>query len=657
MSNRTGSAGKSKWIGYIDNYFFLNNNDTGGGTSPGNKDFLKKGWFIEDQFIAPPTEVFIGNWNIARPAISAFADYNGTVAGTTKATTASSHSLLTGDTVTITSSPDSYYNDTYTITKIDADEFYFTKAYSAEDSGILSTGQHSSISEFESFADCTDSYHWDEITTANLISISYAESDNDTNMSVALQSRWLLGISYIYDGIDGGESPEGMKGVNYPYAQESSITVLVDDKSSNVYKILDFTGYTEAPIIQAHFKAGSSRNDAVNTQLIGMNSRITGMRFYIKEFEGEGDISALKKESTKPWLRIAEADLCQGVWTCFTAPISNDSSNDEQEAITSRITSVNDTRGNNWNGSANGGAEFMTITTTGTDADIGAAISTAGGMLNGIPLFDLPIESYYSLNGYKENHLISCKYTTATVLNHSAYIGDIYDITNDKYYGDRVIRTPKFKLDTFSTDFFVDIVPGDGDNIVKLENYADRLMVFKHNKLFIINVSQESMFIEQELNGMGVAFPGQVVKTDIGITWCNKNGVHIFNGTKVQNLTDNKIKTTWDAFYTEEIDTASEFIDHDYTQVGFDPKSKHIIFLKSNNAYHGDCLIYDMKVAGWIYLDSFFTDGEDKTNFFTSVDNKLIIHQNDANDYILRARDRSGSTKVTIGGDGNVLID
>ena len=402
MSNRTGSAGKSKWIGYIDNYFFLNNNDTGGGTSPGNKDFLKKGWFIEDQFIAPPTEVFIGNWNIARPAISAFADYNGTVAGTTKATTASSHSLLTGDTVTITSSPDSYYNDTYTITKIDADEFYFTKAYSAEDSGILSTGQHSSISEFESFADCTDSYHWDEITTANLISISYAESDNDTNMSVALQSRWLLGISYIYDGIDGGESPEGMKGVNYPYAQESSITVLVDDKSSNVYKILDFTGYTEAPIIQAHFKAGSSRNDAVNTQLIGMNSRITGMRFYIKEFEGEGDISALKKEPTKPWLRIAEADLCQGVWTCFTAPISNDSSNDEQEAITSRITSVNDTRGNNWNGSANGGAEFMTITTTGTDADIGAAISTAGGMLNGIPLFDLPIESYYSLNGYKD---------------------------------------------------------------------------------------------------------------------------------------------------------------------------------------------------------------------------------------------------------------
>jgi len=66
--------------------------------------------------------------------ITAFANYTSTVSGTTKAT-CTDHGLETGDRVTITSLPDSYYNGTYSITSINSNEFYFTKAYSAEDSG------------------------------------------------------------------------------------------------------------------------------------------------------------------------------------------------------------------------------------------------------------------------------------------------------------------------------------------------------------------------------------------------------------------------------------------------------------------------------------------------------------------------------------------
>tara|TARA_R100000458_G_scaffold55308_1_gene59146 strand:+ start:329 stop:961 length:633 start_codon:yes stop_codon:yes gene_type:complete len=71
--------------------------------------------------------------------ISTFVDYNGTVSGTTKVTCSASHDLVTGDRVTISSSPDSYYDGNYSITKVDADEFYFTKAYSAEDSGTFTS--------------------------------------------------------------------------------------------------------------------------------------------------------------------------------------------------------------------------------------------------------------------------------------------------------------------------------------------------------------------------------------------------------------------------------------------------------------------------------------------------------------------------------------
>ncbi len=73
--------------------------------------------------------------------ISTFADYNGTVSGTTRATCSADHGLATGDRITISSSPDSYYDGNYSITTIsgEAAQFYFTKTYSAEDDGSFTS--------------------------------------------------------------------------------------------------------------------------------------------------------------------------------------------------------------------------------------------------------------------------------------------------------------------------------------------------------------------------------------------------------------------------------------------------------------------------------------------------------------------------------------
>jgi hypothetical protein len=68
--------------------------------------------------------------DVDNTSISAFADYSGTVSGTTSAT-ATSHGLLTGDLVEITSTTN--YDGQYSITKIDANSFYFTKTFVADD--------------------------------------------------------------------------------------------------------------------------------------------------------------------------------------------------------------------------------------------------------------------------------------------------------------------------------------------------------------------------------------------------------------------------------------------------------------------------------------------------------------------------------------------
>ena len=83
-------------------------------------------------------DTFQGTGNLTG-TISAFANYTSTVSGTTKATCSADHSLASGDRVTITSAPDSYYDGNYTITITSVDSFYFTKTYSGEDSGTFTS--------------------------------------------------------------------------------------------------------------------------------------------------------------------------------------------------------------------------------------------------------------------------------------------------------------------------------------------------------------------------------------------------------------------------------------------------------------------------------------------------------------------------------------
>jgi hypothetical protein len=63
-------------------------------------------------------------------AITAYADYSGTVAGTVKATSGT-HGLTTGDIITIRGTTN--YNGVFQVTVIDGNEFYFTDTWVADD--------------------------------------------------------------------------------------------------------------------------------------------------------------------------------------------------------------------------------------------------------------------------------------------------------------------------------------------------------------------------------------------------------------------------------------------------------------------------------------------------------------------------------------------
>lgn len=90
-------------------------------------------------------------------SISAFADYSGTVIGTTRVT-ANTHGLQTGEYVIITGSTN--YNGTYQITRIDANSFYIFKVYVSTETA---TGTRHYRTTFYPYVYCNLEAHHDKM--------------------------------------------------------------------------------------------------------------------------------------------------------------------------------------------------------------------------------------------------------------------------------------------------------------------------------------------------------------------------------------------------------------------------------------------------------------------------------------------------------------
>ena len=106
------------------------------GTAPANEFNALWNATLEDALTTGPEQGYaFSQWStseidVNNTAITVFADYSGTVAGTVKATSAG-HGLLTGDAATIKDGSIGAYDGCEIITKIDTDNFYFTATWSA----------------------------------------------------------------------------------------------------------------------------------------------------------------------------------------------------------------------------------------------------------------------------------------------------------------------------------------------------------------------------------------------------------------------------------------------------------------------------------------------------------------------------------------------
>jgi hypothetical protein len=244
----------------------------------------------------------------------------------------------------------------------------------------------------------------------------------------------------------------------------------------------------------------------------------------------------------------------------------------------------------------------------------------------------LQLDTYATLNGYSHRVDRNCigflseNYQASVVAGRRAFVANLR-LTNSssvvEKFGDRIMFSEPNKFDVFPSTNTIDVAKGDAEEYTALEFYADRILAFKQKTLHIINIASPSpsgWFLEDTVEHAGVSFGHSVIKTEYGVCWVNKTGCYLFDGNKIRNLIEGKIKASgttqynlapsWDSFVT-----GSDYIVRPV--LIYVPKSKKLIIQRCPNdgsSSSNQSYIYDFGVNAWVYDTTLFTDSQEYTN-------------------------------------------
>ena len=266
----------------------------------------------------------------------------------------------------------------------------------------------------------------------------------------------------------------------------------------------------------------SATDDALSIQVMvntGFNPRVTGGRIYYK-----------KAGSNDSFVLLCDIDFEKGI----RASLDN--------AYTT---------GTAWDGTAGVGAEMISnsVILTTKNIDTYSTLTEWGERETRVSI---------GCNGDNYPNSISEGYKTSAIVNRRAFIANCKLYHKELSYGipsgdsvrerDRIYYSGmctkngvymEAAFDCFPRSNYIDVVKGDADEYTTLIGYADRLLAFKTNTLYILNVagSPTEWFLESQHQSMGIKRPCQVIKTEDGVMWANSNGAYVYTGGEVRTTT------------------------------------------------------------------------------------------------------------------------
>ena len=220
---------------------------------------------------------------------------------------------------------------------------------------------------------------------------------------------------------------------------------------------------------------------------------------------------------------------------------------------------------------------------------------------------------------------------TAVIANRKTYVGNTRRVTKDgitKIEHDAIYVSLPNQFDKFPASRKLETVGSDGEEIIRLMVYKDKIFEFKDKTLRIINISGEFEFVEHTFYNTGIPRWESAFETPFGIAFGNRLGVWLCDGDKPpinllkRNVNDKYERTIslvdWNAFYTKSI------------MVGYNPTQDQLIVLRlSEGSSAKHCYIYTFTSQSWVY--SPYALNPDRTaeniyhtNFITDRNNALV---------------------------------
>ena len=246
------------------------------------------------------------------------------------------------------------------------------------------------------------------------------------------------------------------------------------------------------------------------------------------------------------------------------------------------------------------GAEQVPWTALGTTG-YKAQLSATADIMN--PMLGI---AYAEHTGFEHGQNINpaLKWKSSTIVKNTTFIGNVYfdDGYGAKQYPGRVMQSLPGTYDIFPFPYsIVDYVLDDGDEIMHLDQFSERLLIFKKTELLIVNVSTYGdEFIEETHKWKGVPGHNHVVNTPDGVIWLNNYSVYQYDGRDVKDLMENTKSETkgnrtisrhdWENFVSSK------------SILAYDPKNNQVICKKATSGEgSGDVWVLDLDAGGWSF--------------------------------------------------------
>jgi hypothetical protein len=211
----------------------------------------------------------------------------------------------------------------------------------------------------------------------------------------------------------------------------------------------------------------------------------------------------------------------------------------------------------------------------------------------------------------------SAKYKTHTINNGIVYAGNV--MQGGVIYPDRILKSLPSRPDLFTSDNYIEVAVNDGDEIVALESFNDRILQFKTGSLSIINVSGAVEYLENKYEHLGVKSVMAVSKTDRGVIFANKSGVYIFIGEgEPTKLTSKLSDNDWSTFVDGKADKLALL----YTPL------KDQIMVGSTHTQ--DAYIIDLRTQSISFGKDIFLLGDQTTNIVYDTTNNQPVFLSEA---------------------------